>query len=784
MDSRAVEAAAPGDMAPDEYDFARGFGDSQAGDDAIEAGDAWVPPFEGTGSPCSDNSDCPGGYCIEVLGHGICTATCIEECPDGWTCQGLTLYGQDVLFVCVPAWYDQCKPCSTHEECGGGADFCLDGEGGAYCATHCSSDADCPAEHTCLQVEVGAGEGEVFQCQPLSGSCKCLGGSAGAEVCNGLDDDCDGEVDEGEVAGCITFYLDEDLDGYGVQSDFDCACFPHDAYTSLMPGDCDDSKPSVHPAADEECNEMDDDCDGAVDEGISSSCGNCDPNCHQLEVGPGGDEGFSADTPASTGVKVDADGHLSMGASDGQTDLAFTYIWIANSAEDTVSKLDTQSGAELARYRVCSNPSRTSVDMYGDVWVACRGKKGQAPGGVAHIAASEIRCKDKDNNGALETSGDADGDGKISGAELLDKGKDECVLLITDPSGAGHQQKSLAVDKYNHPWVGDWDDLRLRRLDPVSGQVVQTVDLTPTKPYGLVVDGDGVIWISGHSSCNVGRLDPETLDLKHHKMPGCTGILYGIAVDLQGDIWVPNMENARVYHLRPDTLEVTEVKTDPKLGYVRGVAASADGRIYVGHHTPTCVQGRSVSVIDAASDQVVGVLGAAQYGVSGPTGVALDYQGFVWAINQCTDSATKIDPTTGQTLGIFPVGDGPYTYSDMTGYSLHTFASPKAVYTHVLGSVGPSDKTVWSWLDMDLNAMGQSAVLVRLRVADTVTQLESSPWSEPFGPFPPASFPLDLKSAGPFVGKYLGIEVSLTPDEEANPVLVSSISVQYIVEYP
>jgi len=777
----AVEEEAAAEEVLDLFGWSQ---DAEGVDSPHEWDTTGAAPWNGIGLPCADNSECPGGYCIDVLSQNMCTATCIEECPPGWSCRGLTLYGQDVQFVCVPGWFDQCSACSTHDDCGAEDDYCLPmGEGETFCTTHCLTAADCPADHVCLDVLPGLPEGAMPQCVPVSGSCACLDGKVTAEVCNGLDDDCDGEVDEGDVVGCIEYFVDQDADGFGVEADADCACFPHDSYTALLAGDCDDSQAAVHPGAEEVCNFFDDDCDEAVDEGVSSTCGNCDPGCHELVVGPGGDEGFSFGGADSTGVTVDGAGELSMGSGDGLNDLVFTFIWIANSAEDSVSKLDTKTGVELARYRVCSNPSRTSVDMYGDVWVACRGYTGQAPGGVAHIAGSDIRCKDKDQDGALETSKDLDGDGKIGGSEILDKGKDECVLVITDPSAAGHEQKSLAVDKYNNPWVGDWVDWKIRKLDPATGQVVEEVDASPTKPYGLVVDGNGLIWISGHKSCNVGKLDPVALTVQHFKAPDCSGILYGIAVDWKGDIWAANMEKAKVYHFHTDTQQFTQVPTDPALGYVRGVAASADGLIYVGHHTPTCAKGRSVSVIDASSDKVVNLLQTAATGVTGPTGVALDYQGMVWAVNQCADSATKIDPETGEVLGTFPVGDGPYTYSDMTGYSLHTFASPEAVYNHVLGSVASSDGTTWTVLDIDMAALGTSALSVRVRAAATVTQLAVTKWSDYFGPFPPLAFPFDLKAAGPFVGKYLEIELSLLPDDDANPVLVSSVTVRYQVEY-
>ncbi len=88
-----------------------------------------------------------------------------------------------------------------------------------------------------------------------------------AEVCNGKDDDCNGEVDEGTTP--LTFYLDEDGDGYGAtDSPTEQGCVPPPGYI-LEPGDCDDDNASIHPGATEICNEVDDNCNGEVDEGAT-----------------------------------------------------------------------------------------------------------------------------------------------------------------------------------------------------------------------------------------------------------------------------------------------------------------------------------------------------------------------------------------------------------------------------------------------------------------------------------------------------------------------------------
>ncbi len=85
-----------------------------------------------------------------------------------------------------------------------------------------------------------------------------------SESCNRVDDDCDGDIDEDPV-GAISWFRDADGDSYGDYYTRQEACSMPSGY-SANGNDCDDSDASVHPGASEYCNEIDDDCDGTVDE--------------------------------------------------------------------------------------------------------------------------------------------------------------------------------------------------------------------------------------------------------------------------------------------------------------------------------------------------------------------------------------------------------------------------------------------------------------------------------------------------------------------------------------
>jgi hypothetical protein len=88
-----------------------------------------------------------------------------------------------------------------------------------------------------------------------------------AEVCDSVDQDCDGDVDEGVGT---TYYTDADADGWGLSSSSTVACALPSGY-SAYDGDCNDGNSAINPDATESCNSADDDCDGDTDEGVTTT---------------------------------------------------------------------------------------------------------------------------------------------------------------------------------------------------------------------------------------------------------------------------------------------------------------------------------------------------------------------------------------------------------------------------------------------------------------------------------------------------------------------------------
>ncbi|MEC8423104.1 MAG: putative metal-binding motif-containing protein, partial [Myxococcota bacterium] len=123
---------------------------------------------------------------------------------------------------------------------GDACDTCtdVDGDGygdAAYAATTCTADCD--------------------DIDPLVNP-------AASEVCDGVDNDCDGTVDEPDATDATTWYADADGDGFGDASVPSLGC---SAPTGTVSDDtdCDDTDSTVYPGATELCDGQDNDCDGA-----------------------------------------------------------------------------------------------------------------------------------------------------------------------------------------------------------------------------------------------------------------------------------------------------------------------------------------------------------------------------------------------------------------------------------------------------------------------------------------------------------------------------------------
>ncbi len=208
-------------------------------------GQCEIGDLAGFGEPCASDAACESGLCLEGPEGKVCSRTCQASCPAGYACVAPDGGGDS---VCVSRHLDLCRPCQADAECASdGASplaRCVARAHGAgsFCGLDCQADGDCPGGYVCE-----AADGETKQCQPEAGVCACspravaaaaetgcgLGACAGmrwcgddgltecdgpaptGEVCNGQDDDCDGETDEDFAQGGVLVH-DEHCGACGV----------------------------------------------------------------------------------------------------------------------------------------------------------------------------------------------------------------------------------------------------------------------------------------------------------------------------------------------------------------------------------------------------------------------------------------------------------------------------------------------------------------------------------------------------------------------------------------
>ena len=325
----------------------------------------------------------------------------------------------------------------------------------------------------------------------------------------------------------------------------------------------------------------------------------------------------------------------------------WSYVWIANSGQGTLSKINTRTMEEEGRYETGGySPSRTSVSADGKMaTVANRGT------GLSTFWALPQFCEDKNGNGEIDTSTGKD--------DVLPFGEDECMRWSILFPGMTNQRPVAWTAKYNPSsclyedqkiWTvtsagGDpggaidlghcsQETVFVHLVDGDTGIVEETIEVDHDfgclqgfhiGPYGGAVDHEGNFWFMGFSDSMLGRVDRETLEVELFPEGGG----YGITVDTQGRVWT----TGAVRRFDPMTGE----NTFAGVGGSGGLAQGLDGLMWSAH------EDGNVAWVDMETMES-GVVPLP--GDNTTKGVSVDIDGFIWATRKDDSIAYRIHPTT------------------------------------------------------------------------------------------------------------------------------------------
>jgi len=362
-------------------------------------------------------------------------------------------------------------------------------------------------------------------------------------------------------------------------------------------------------------------------------------------------------TKFDLGVVPDASAGCGGGGGGNEPD--FSYIWIANSSEGTISKINTQTLVEEGRYIVrpdqAGSPSRTSVNLSGDVAVANRN------GGLTKVYARPERCIESNGMPGIQTS---------TNGTYLPWGVEECVAWHTPmnyPSQRpaawtqGNFNKGTCLYENQKVWTSGNPSgngtVEVLRVNGDNGTIENNV-MVPVNPdfygiYGAAVDKNGSFWGSQLGVGVLVHIDAQTLQVKTWPMP-TDG--YGMTVDSMGYVWTCSYNAARFDPM-------TEQWQTVQAGEYGGCMEDGKGTLYKA--TPGGIVGIDIQTLTVKQTYTL---------PEHIHGISIDFYGFVWAVGMTT-SAYRVDPMSAQ-YQTFSGLVGPYTYSDMTGFALSNVGMP------------------------------------------------------------------------------------------------------------
>ncbi|MBN8612660.1 MAG: hypothetical protein J0L92_18845 [Deltaproteobacteria bacterium] len=531
----------------------------------------------------------------------------------------------------------------------------------------------------------------------------------------------------------------------------------------------------VRPQTFELCNLGDDDCDGRVDERVTSPCGACDATCVGGVWG-NAESPFTAEDP----LALTEDRSLTLA----QTTVTSSTVWITNTADGTVSRLDARTATERSRHFTAepvgplAEPTRVAVDWNDDAWVLNRTFGGQ--GSATKIAGDLSRCIDRDGDGSITTS---------SGSDVVPFDRDECVLLhvaLGAPAAAGEDgsvPRAIAIDgdrgldgaSGGSPWIGLYGEHAAVHVDGLSGEVLERVELGDVAPYLAAIDSLGVVWMGSQRGVLV-RIDPtfSPPDTTRVELDDDCYETYSLAIDVADRLYLTGYGCDRVWRYEPWSRRLTPLDVPPSprgAAIALGDGAMRQDSLWIAH------TGGMASEISLETFSVLRTLDLDD-DTSGleprqTIGAAVDAIGHAWVESETGGPSggglvSRIDVASGRVDAQIEVGRAPHVQGDLTGWQRLGERAPEGTARHVFEGCGEF-ATDWQAVHVHAQLGSGGEIAVSVRRADDVAALASTPFVA-IGTVPAMSSPFDVSTLDD--GGVVEVEVTLrTRSHRSAPVL-------------
>lgn len=490
-------------------------------------------------------------------------------------------------------------------------------------------------------------------------------------------------------------------------------------------------------------------------------------------------------------------------------------VWVSNSyaGPGWIVRIDTTTGKQTARFdsvllnvngqptgapATGNEPGRVAVDANGDVWIVNRMTSG-GQGTLSKFSGDINHCIDRNNNGMIETSRDANGDGIVD--PLLKPGAvpdaqveyygqaDECILTTIKIGTPGGIPRAVAVDKKGKIWVGTYGQGTVYRFNPN-----EPVALEQTRTfrgagypydayfYSAATADDYVYFVSNQTWAGPGRVvQIDINDVTKARYVTCAN---GGSDGTYGIVAVPGTQKAFVGGYSGQGMWMADFGQNPPTctfkymaSQITAVTLDLNGNVWAsGYSTGNVFK----------LDQNLNVLATCPTGGTSPHGLSVDFDGYIWSVQDGYYHLVRFSPdalgTNCGRTGPHYIDRGgpannaginfmPYLYSDFTGVQIDRQAPFARVGFWEGIYDGGAPGIAWqivSWNNEPQAAIpAETSLKVSARSANTLGELATAPYSPCANNVPM----IGMK------GRYIQVKSDLAGPGYVTPVL-SDVKVQ------